>query len=198
MLLSKEVQMNLSQYFKDLTNLSEEETVKLIAAFKMDSLPKGHLLFQQGEICKRVFFIQKGIARIYYRSVRGKDITAWFCDEGTYLAAIDGFFQNKPTRENCELLEDSIVFSLEYETLVALLNNSDIAKIAFHVACELLNRITEFLSGIRFQSSKERFENLMKERPSIFLRAPLGHIASYLGMTQETLSRMRSKKQERL
>jgi CRP-like cAMP-binding protein len=185
---------SFTDYIRSLGNLSEEEEKKVYETLRIENLPKGHLLFQQGEICRRVFFIQKGIARIYYKSLRGKEITVWLCAENTWLAAIDSFFQNKPTRDNCELLEDSIVFSLEYSALATLLNNPDSAKLAFNVTCQLICRISDIVMNLRFLSSKERFENLMQERPSIFLRVPLKYIASYLGITQETLSRMRAMK----
>lgn len=179
-------------------NLSEKSVKELAGAIRYEELPKGHYLFRKGEICRRIFYIETGMARAYYTSSRGKEITAWFAADNNFITALDSFFGDKPAHTNGELLEPSVVFSIEYLQLEALLEtNTDTAKVAFRIAMEILKRHTEHLTNIKFQSAKERFDSLMNDYPSIFLRVPLGHIASYLGITQETLSRMRAKKQER-
>jgi CRP-like cAMP-binding protein len=176
-------------------HLSEETEQNIINTFQRSELPKGYLLYRNGDICRKIFFIEKGIARIYYTSGQGKEITAWFSAENTFLTAIDSFSCNIPTHENCELLEPSVVFSIDYSTLVYnLKNNPEMAVAAFYLALEIMKKITEYVTSIKFQSAKERFEMLMNNYPSIFLRVPLGYIASYLGITQQTLSRMRARR----
>ena len=138
---------------------------------------------------------KKGLARIYYNTRSGKEITAWFFAENSFLTAHDSFYQQKPAPSCCELLEDSVVYSLKYTDMQAMLNeNHDMAKFAFHAVFELAKKLTEFINGIKFQSAEERYNALMFNYPNIFQRARLGHIASFLGITQETLSRIRAGK----
>ena len=95
----------------------------------------------------------------------------------------------------CELLEDSVVYSLKYSDMEIMLDeNHDMARLAFHAVYELAKKLSAYIIGFKFQSAEDRYNTLMKEYPQIFKRARLGHIASFLGITQETLSRIRSRK----
>jgi len=185
--------MNLPSNIKSIANLSPQAEKNLSAVFQRDEFPKGHLLFRQGEVCRHIYYIEKGLARIYYNSSSGKEITAWFFAENSFLTAHDSFYQRKASPGYCELLEDSVVYSLKYTDMESMLNeNHDLAKFAFHAVFELAKKLTEFINGIRFQSAKERYNALMHNYPNIFQRVKLGHIASFLGITQETLSRIRA------
>ncbi len=185
--------MSLPSKIKDISNLPSQSEEALSAVFQRDEYPKGHLLFRQGEVCRHIFYIEKGLARIYYNSSNGKEITAWFFAENSFLTAHDSFYQRKASPAYCELLEDSVVFSLKYTDMEKILNeNHELAKFAFHTMFELAKKLTEFINGIKFQSAEERYNALMLNYPNIFQRAKLGHIASFLGITQETLSRIRA------
>jgi len=185
--------MNLPPNIKSIANLSPQTEENLSAVFQRGEFPKGHLLFRQGEVCRHIFYIEKGLARIYYNSSNGKEITAWFFAENSFLTAHDSFYQRKASPTYCELLEDSVVYSLKYTDVEAMLNeNHELAKFAFHAVFELAKKLTEFINNIKFQSAEERYNGLMNNYPNIFQRAKLGHIASFLGITQETLSRIRA------
>ena len=189
------IEKPLLTYIKSTVNLSIQAEEKISAIFRQDEFQKGHLLFRQGEICRHIFFIGKGLARIYYNTESGKEVTAWFFAENTFFTAHDSFYQNKPARDYCELLEDSVVYSLSFADMEAMLNeNHEMAKFAFHAVYELAKKLTEFINGIKFQSAEDRYNALMQNYPNIFQRAKLGHIASFLGITQETLSRIRAGK----
>jgi CRP-like cAMP-binding protein len=187
--------MNLPPYFNTIANLSGESESKLSNILQRDEFPKGHFLFRQGEVCRHIYYIERGLARVYYNTSNGKEITAWFFAENSFLTAHDSYYQHKPAPGNCELLEDSVIYSLKYTDMEAMLNeNHDMAKFAFRTVFELAKRLTEFINGIKFQSAHERYNALMQNYPNIFQRAKLGHIASFLGITQETLSRIRGGK----
>jgi CRP-like cAMP-binding protein len=188
--------MNLPVYIRNIANLSDEKEQNLSAVFKRDELLKGDFLYRQGEICQHIFYIEKGIVRAFYYTESGKEITQWFFAENGFLTAVDSFYNHKPTRTNCELLEDSVIYSLKYTDMETMLNeNHEMAKLAFHAVYELAKKMSEYIIGLKFQSAEDRYKALMNEYPQIFQRAKLGHIASFLGITQETLSRIRSGKQ---
>ena len=187
--------MNLFAHIRNTDNLSAVTEEKIKAILQRDEFPKGHILFRQGGICHHIYYIEKGLARIFYHTESGKEVTAWFFAENTFLTAHDSFYQNKPAGNNCELLEDSVVYSLSYSNMEVMLNDShEMARFAFHAVYELAKRLTEFIAGIKFQSAEVRYNALMQNYPNIFQRAKLGHIASFLGITQETLSRIRAGK----
>lgn len=187
--------MNLPPNIKSIANLSPQAEQNLRAVFQRDEFPKGHHLFRQGEVCRHIFYIEKGLARVYYHSGSGKEITAWFYAENSFLTAHDSFYQHKASPSYCELLEDSVVYSLKYTDMEIMLNeNHDLAIFAFHTVFELAKKLTEFINGFKFQSAEERYNALMRNYPNIFQRTKLGYIASFLGITQETLSRLRAGK----
>lgn len=186
--------MDLSEYLRNIAKPSDSLEVELKNMFEPKEFAKGDFLFKQGEICRHLFFIEKGLVRVYYYSDSGKEITAWFSAEHSLVTAIDSFYHHKPTGDYCEVLEDSVVYPINFSDLDLILNSEKGARLAFFILYEIARKMTEFITSIKFQSAEGRYKALIKEYPSILNRTSLGHIASYLGITQETLSRIRSNK----
>ena len=115
--------------------------------------------------------------------------------ENTFVTALDSFYQQKQTNYNFILLEDSIAYSISQSGLDEALKKSHaLAIYIFHTMFELAKRLTEILANVKFQTAEERYKILLRDYPTIFQRVQLGYIASYLGITPETLSRMRAVK----
>lgn len=187
--------MEIPKYIKDRVALSTELEKELKVLLERKVFSKGEFLFKQGEVCHQIFFIEKGFARVFYISNAGKEITAWFSAENDFVTPIDSFYQFKATQDNCELLEDSIIYSLKYSDLMTLLNNNpETANLAFLTSFEIAKKMSEYIVSIKFQTAEERYNALIQNYPFILQRASLGNIASYLGITQETLSRIRAGK----
>lgn len=159
-----------------------------------DTFPKHHLLHQEGNICNHLYFIEKGVARSYYHK-EGKDITAHFAIENGGITAIDSFIQRKKSRYNLEILEDAIVHSLSHQDIQLLLDkNPPYEKFIRLFLEQIYVDLAERIEDLLFYNAKERYDNLILKNPNLFQRVNLGHIASYIGVTQETLSRIRSQK----
>ncbi len=163
--------------------------------FIREELPKGHILFRQGEICNTMYYIEQGFARIYYFSESGREITAEFFHENSFFTAKDSFFFHKPTIYYCELTEDCVIYSISNSELDSLIdNNHEFAKFGIRVILIFAKEMTEYITNLKFQTAEERYNTLITNNPTILQRVSLGHIASYLGITQETLSRIRTGK----
>jgi CRP-like cAMP-binding protein len=186
--------MELSEYLKNIAKLSGslEEDLKIL--FEPKVFSKGDHLFKPGEICRHMFYIEKGLVRVYYYSASGKEITAWFSAEDSLITALDSYYYHKPTSDYCEVLEESVIHPIGFSEFEIILNSEKGARLAFYILYEITRKMTEYISSIKFQSAEERYKALIKEYPTIQQRTSLGHIASYLGITQETLSRIRSNK----
>ena len=181
-------------FFEQLKNSIGLESSELFSdleqIMQVQNLPKHHKLHIEGNVCHQIYFVQKGIARTYYYK-DGKDITAHFAIENGTITAIDSFIQRKRSRYNIELLEDSIIAAITREDLDALLEEKPqyerfIRLFLEQIYIDLAERVEDLL----FHSAKERYDKLTSST-DLIQRVNLGHIASYIGITQETLSRIR-------
>ena len=186
--------MGLSEYLKNTARLSDSLEEELKNLFEPKEFYKGDFLFKQGELCRHLYYIKKGLVRVYYYSGSGKEITAWFSAENSLVTAIDSFYYHKPTHDYCEVLEDSVVYPINFSEWDIILNSEKGARLAFYILYDITRKMTDYITSIKFQSAEERYKALIKEYPSILQRTSLGDIASYLGITQETLSRIRTNK----
>lgn len=183
----------MSGYLKDNGKYSDSFKGELEDLFTLREFSKGDHLFRQGELCRHLFYIKKGLVRVYYYSDKGKEITLWFSSEDTLVTAIDSFYLHKPTRDYCEALEDLVVYTITHSQLETLLNNKKGAQITFNIMYEVTRKMADLMESIKFRTAEERYISLMSNYPKILQRVSLGQIASYLGITQETLSRIRGK-----
>lgn len=152
---------------------------------------KGDTILEEGSVCNALFFVEKGMVRQYYYK-NGKDVTEHFSFEGRIVFCIESFLKQEPSRLIVEALEASVLYAIPYNALHKLMEtNQEIEmlyrKILEHVAISS----QEHADSQRFENAAERYDRLLREKPEIVLRAPMVHIASFLQMTPETLSRVR-------
>lgn len=153
---------------------------------------KGELILREGEISHHIIFIGSGLLRQFYYK-NGKDITEHFSYEGCLMMCIESLLKQEPTHLMAEALENSIVFQLPYEQLQKLmLRYREINRFYQKILEYALIVSQEKADSWRFETARERYHRLRKNHPEVIKRAPLSHIASYLLMTPETLSRVRS------
>lgn len=187
-------EMDFKEYLAQSGEFSPESIAEIDSVFDRQSYPKGHKLVSPDNHSKKVFFFEKGLGRLYYFK-EGKDITHHFFAENSFSASIDSIFNSKSSPFGLELLEPSVIRIQTYPKLERFVNNSVSAEHFINIL--LIDALTTFsdkLHAIQFQSAPERYRIMLSKYPDIFSRAPLRHIASYLGITQETLSRIRAGK----
>lgn len=184
----------LFEYFKQFSSLSDEAKEAIEAISTVVQIQKNKDLQAIGHSCKTIYFITKGIARIYYYK-DGIDITESFAMENNIIARVESLFTGKPSRKGIQVLEDTEVIAIDAGKLFRLYDTyPEIERLfrkvfeASHV--ETINRI----EGIQFHTAEERYKALLEEAPTIIQRVPLKYIASYLGITQVSLSRIRGQR----
>ena len=151
------------------------------------SYPKGFRVLESGKVEKDIFFIKKGIVRAYTS-------VFWVGKEGATLVSMKGYVNDEPGYETMELMEDSVLYVLERKKLKELFSEDlHIANWGRRYAeMELLateERLISMLSAI----ASERYKELLEKEPDLLQRLPLGSIATYLGVTQASLSRIRAQ-----
>lgn len=182
----------LFQYFQKFNSLSKNAEEAIAEISSIISIQKNHNLQDIGHTCKTIYFINSGVARIYYLQ-DGIDITESFSFENNIIARVESLFTGKPSRKAIQVLEDTEVVAINANKLFKLYDTFPeierlFRKIFESAYVDTVNRI----EGIQFHSAEERYKSLLTEAPNVLMRIPLKYVASYLGITQVSLSRIRS------
>lgn len=190
--------MNSEQLLSTLevlyTPLSPACRQAFLEHFDYQTLPKGAVVVREGQFSDRAYLIVQGSARAYYLK-DGKDISDWFAFENEFMASIVSFFNKEASPHYIEFIEDSTVIELSRDTIEQLSGqHHDFERFISKVVTKTMLGLRERLSSILFNKAEERYQQLIGIRPDISNRVPLTHIASYLGITLETLSRIRNPK----
>ncbi|MFV0554188.1 MAG: Crp/Fnr family transcriptional regulator [Mangrovibacterium sp.] len=181
-------------YLKKQAQLSPKSEAVLKQYIHTAPHAKGEHLFRSDKVCDEIFFMQAGIARIYSIDEDGRDITEWFSPENTFVAPLDSFDGDK-SFVSCELLEDAVVCQIKLADLNKLLDhNAELAKFAFTTLRAIFRLNIEIIRHLKYQSAKAKYEALLERAPFIFQRVPAMHIATFIGTSPETISRIRAGK----
>jgi len=157
-------------------------------------LAKNEHLLTEGKICRHLYFLEQGALRGYY-NLEGKEVTHWFAFAPDFVTSFHSFITQQPAVESIQLLEGSVLWSISKEAATRLMNQHHEIERLVRIAYEKFYiRLEERFVNAQFKTAAERYQQLMDQTPHILERVSLGYIASYLGISQETLSRIRSKR----
>ncbi len=185
--------MEIKEILDRICQLPEPSKIAMIEIISEVEYSKGCCLMRTDKVEQNIYFIKKGIVRAYtYAS--DNEITFWFGREGDTVVSMKSYVDNQRGYENIELLEDSILYKLNVSALNRLFAiDIHIANWGRKFAEQELLKTEERLIARQFKTALERYKELMKNNSDLLLRIQLSHIASYLGITQVSLSRIRAK-----
>lgn len=178
-----------------LVIFSDEEKRAFQEHLQPKSLTRQELLLDLGDIAKQAYFILKGCIRFYYLTEDGKEITGFVFTEYMFASAHTSFFNQMPSNQVLETIEPCEVLTLSYSSLNELFQtvpktNVLVRKI-FQERFTHAQRVVESLISLK---PEERYHNLIKERPDLVSRIPQHILATYLGITPVSLSRIRARR----
>jgi CRP-like cAMP-binding protein len=177
----------------EMLGLSGAALSTLISLLDLQHYPKGHLLVREGKIEKTVYFLEEGIARVFFQK-DGSEVTFCFCQEGDALLSLNSYFGNKPGYESIELLENAAVYKISQDVLQQLYETDiTLANWGRKFAENEFIKADERFMAQQFKTASERYADFLACFPNIARRVQLGHIASYLGISQVSLSRIRAE-----
>lgn len=190
-IITTKVLNELITYFSKYNALSENAINAISDISKLVNIKKNQDLQSIGHTCRTIYFIKKGVARIYYYK-DDIEITECFAFENAIIARVESLFTGKPSRKAIQMIEDSELIAISSVKLFDLYDTFPeierlLRKIFESAYVDTVNRV----ESIQFHSAEERYNALLKENPNVLLRVPLKYIASYLGITQVSLSRIR-------
>ncbi len=177
-----------------VSQLSKEAEEDLISRIKTKSFKKGQVINKEGQICNNLFFIDKGLVKHYYHHKERVFILRFF-SESNFFTVLDSFVNQTPSQFYTIALEDTETSAIDYSDFEELCSKHHSfetfsRKIFTMVAVVNLKRIKEMFDA----DATELYEEFINENNHLLQRISLGDVASYLGMSQVTLSRIRAKK----
>lgn len=175
--------------------LDPEEWEAGIHYFASLKLRKGEYFVKQGTVCRRAAFIVSGALRTYYLNAKGDETTYCFCSSGSMSTAYKSFITQTPSQHSLVAIENTELLVIEYADLQKLY--------AQYAGWQTLSRLLteqqylvmeQYAAVLNNETAEEKYKRLLAEQPEIILKASVEDIASYLGVTRRTLSRIRSAK----
>ena len=153
---------------------------------------KGEKILNEGDTCEHIYWIVKGLVRQFYFK-NNKELTEYMATENTICMSIESLFHETPSHQIIQALEPTILFEIPMRELeTAAIKSVNIQMLYRKILEESLIISQQRADMLRFESAQDRYQKLVKSTPQLVLRAPLVYIASYLQMTPETLSRVRT------
>lgn len=184
---------NLIAFLNSIHPLSEKLRDYLLDHLKLKEITKKEYLLKAGRRCEHIYFIQSGLVRCFYMN-RSVEVSSWFMKEGDVIISVESFFQQKPSYEYLQALEDSVLYYISYQELQFIYREFPEFNFIGRILTEKYYALSEQrLYSIRMKTGPERYKFLMDNFPELILRVPSKFLASYLGITEVWLSKIRGR-----
>ncbi|GAB3951253.1 cyclic nucleotide-binding domain-containing protein [Spirosoma harenae] len=184
----------LYAHFETFIKLSDSLKQELYSRLKPVRFRKGELIHHADAICTRSYFIQKGLVRTFFVK-DGREISEYFSAEGEWVNSPRSLMQRKPDNYFIDAIESTDTFCLHINDLGYLFDNfPEMERYARLSMGSLFGHFMERITSMRFSTAREKYDHFCEVYHGVYPRIPLGMIASYLGITQETLSRIRAER----
>ncbi|MDR0228723.1 MAG: Crp/Fnr family transcriptional regulator [Flavobacteriaceae bacterium] len=184
----------LIQYIKNFIPVNNQDLDIILSKFTFEQYDKGIQLTEANSDKQKLYFVCNGCLRIYYINEAGVDATRYFAFENQFVTALVSMISRKPSEEYIQALEHTTVYSISHTNFLALLEEIPLWEKFYRHYLEIafLNN-TNRLYTLSTMDASKRYEELLDQDPIIVQRLPNKIVASYLNVSQETLSRIKTK-----
>lgn len=185
---------NFINYLSSVAPVQAHELEMIVNSFSLFRLHKGEFFLEIGKVSDQYLFLETGLLRAYLHDTDGNEVTTEFFTEKNVAFEVTSFFHRKPSQVHIQAITDCTAFSIRFHELNTLFHE----RPAFRELGRAI-LVKEFTATklrnyhMISQSADERYQHLLSTKPEIIMHAPLKQIASYLGITDSTLSRLRNK-----
>jgi len=183
----------LEHYINSYFGVTQENISKISSFFHLKTLKKGDYFLKAGQVCDKLSFHKSGLIRVYI-DTEEKEVTQWISTQGYFVTDLAGIVFNKPTNYNIQALTDSELYTIDrtdYNNIGKVIPQWYELEKLFIARCFIF--MEERVFSLISMTAEERYKLLFDQKPELFNQVPLQHLASMLGMTPETLSRLRKK-----
>jgi CRP-like cAMP-binding protein len=185
---------NFRKYLSGINQMDSNSFEKALDYLNIEHISKGDFLIREGQVCRKIAFIYSGLFRVFNLK-DGIEVNTCFCMENSMTCTFRSIVNQIPSTENIQALEDSVVVTISAESCNELSDKNKqwqvIRRLLTENECVRLSERANFLS---FESAMEKYQNLFRLQPQLIQRVSIQHLASYIGVSRETLSRIRSKR----
>ncbi|WP_299530181.1 Crp/Fnr family transcriptional regulator [Ulvibacterium sp.] len=185
---------NISLFLRNKVNLTEKEVDIFVDAIEVRKVSKKENFITQGKRAAYKGFLNKGCTRTYFTDNNGKDNVIYFSFENSWLGDIESYHLNKPSRISIQAIEVCQFFVItkdKFEHLETLIPN--LSKWYNYTAVKMYSNLFDKLIENKIRNKEDKYNYLLTEHPYIFQRVPLQHIADYLEIEPQSLSRLRRR-----
>jgi CRP-like cAMP-binding protein len=184
------------EFINNIYPLSQNDLSEVLNSLEEIKVSKNYILIEQGSVCDCIWIIQKGLVRHYYVDINGKERNTWFSSDSTITSNVYSYINQTKSDETIETLEECLIYKLNFSDIKRLQKQNHEFCLWYIKMIEkyYFMQIEQRMDELQFLSASERYKALLELNPSYANRISLGNIASYLNISQETLSRIRSAK----
>tara|TARA_R110000868_G_scaffold111773_2_gene301549 strand:- start:1008 stop:1571 length:564 start_codon:yes stop_codon:yes gene_type:complete len=185
---------HILKYCNKLSELSVESTDEILKDLKTINFQKGDYLLKEGQICKHLFFVEKGLVKIYFVK-EDKEFIMRFIEEGKMFSVFESFLTQIPSNYSVVALEQTTVSLINYNQMEVLCEKHHCVETFYRKLISLATiNMTRRISEILEKDLPRSYNHFLIENKQIIQRISLGDMAKYLGITQQSLSRIRKQK----
>lgn len=192
--LKKMDKENLRKYILTLLSIPFEKLQTLVESFTYSELPKNELLLKENKISKETNFLESGYMRSYILDSNGEEVTTNIFSAPCFVNDFLSFFKQQPTNENFQTLTNCKLWKMDYEGVQTYFHTyPEFREFGRMMLVTNYSMLHARMIGMIKDTAENRYLKLMKQHPDIFQNVPLKIIASYLGITDTSLSRIRKE-----
>ncbi len=186
---TRDIARELARKYSTMTHDELDVLESILVPMKFN---RGEMIIKEGDVCRNIYYIERGLIRQFYFK-NGKQITEHLGVDHSIFMCIESLFREEATKLKVEALEPSIIYALPKQRLEQVALHNVNIQILYRKILEESLIISQVCADlVRFETAQDRYRKFSKLYPEVVLRAPLVYVASFLQMTPETLSRVRS------
>jgi CRP-like cAMP-binding protein len=183
----------LAKNLKKYVNFSDEELISIVDVFRFRQYKKKDILAQKGKIVDSAFFIYEGSLRLFFNE-KGVEVTGNISTEGEFLSSHESFFSQLPSKYNVEAIEDSVVLEIKTNDFIQeAIKNPKVFQVAMKILEQRLTKARDTIEMLVTLNPQERYLKILNESPIWINRFPHHVIASYIGISPVSFSRIRKR-----
>lgn len=183
---------SFKQFIEKYTPLTAGEWKQISECFEEKIIEKDEIILAEGTVCKHLYFLESGLLR-YFISKEGNDITKFFTVAPYCFTSQASFNSGKPAKESIQAIEKSVIWQTTLRQTNELFELKSWALFARKIIQEVQFFTEEILEDIQTETAEYRYEKMLKQTPELVQRIPLKHLATFLGIAPQSLSRIRKK-----